>query len=250
MSLRFLVAYIVAQFPLHFAPAADTPVPDEVPANIRAVFEELAIKPTVKLIGKVPAEFQPDDVTTEAILKDPQKYAVRSAVLKAAVAVRRVREAPRLTELADPVTRETKRELIVEQEQLALAILELSEIREELQTATGEKSKRWLAHRDYLLAAVQMHLARTEEYNRLLGSVRTDELPPLDAAKQQNGWRLIEVERMTSLKIVRDGDRAARKRFEQIRNDYPDTLWAKLAEQDLASRSGLKWEPVPLARRR
>lgn len=103
--------------------------------------------------------------------------------------------------------------------------------------------KRWQAHLDSARAEVAWRLAVTHEYNELLGRVRTENLPPLDPARDA-GYRLkamAEPAGRQSKAYLKE----ARERFAAVVRDHPNTPWAVAAARALRQPPGLAWEAVP-----
>ena len=86
--------------------------------------------------------------------------------------------------------------------------------------------------------------AFADEYNARLGNIRTDTLPDLDAAKGENGYRLIPTERIRSKQAARYADEA-RERFEKVAADHPGTPWAVLARAVTETNSHCDVPNVP-----
>jgi hypothetical protein len=110
-----------------------------------------------------------------------------------------------------------------------------------------ESSKRWLAHYDYTLAHVQLRYAYIHEYDLMLAQIRKNQMPDLDPKQNQNGWRLVAQDALNSPGDVKDTAKAARKLLGNIVKDHAGTPWAALADRDLNTQIGLRWEPVVIA---
>ncbi len=108
-----------------------------------------------------------------------------------------------------------------------------------------EKSKRWLAHYDYVLALTKARFAYVNEYNFVLAKIRKDELPTIDPAIHK-GWRLAAVEKISSPREVKDQADDARKLFAKLIQDHPGTPWEILAKRDRLTAIGLEWQPAAI----
>lgn len=106
-----------------------------------------------------------------------------------------------------------------------------------------EKSKRWQANYDYVLARLKARLAYIGEYNYVLGQIRKDSLPKRDPAKH-SGYRLAAQENLQnneSRKLAVD----ARKLLTKVAEDYKGTPWEVLAKRQALNALGLEWQPIP-----
>src|SRR5205814_1914787 len=108
-----------------------------------------------------------------------------------------------------------------------------------------EKSKRWQAHYDYVLAQVKARKAYVAEYNLMLGKAKRDELPPLDP-KLHNGYRLASLEKLQSGKEIKDLAAESRKLLTKLIKDNPGTPWELLAKRERFTALGLAWQPANL----
>lgn len=123
---------------------------------------------------------------------------------------------------------------------------ELSEALDELKIAAKdrdkEKSKRWQANYDFVLARLEMQVAYLYEYTTMLGSMRK-ELPERDP-KIHGGWRLAS---QPALQGDAAGKRLAvdaRKVLDKIAADHPNTPWAVIAKREKFAALGLDWQPI------
>lgn len=208
------------------------------------------------------AEYAADYRDLDEIKKNPEKYPLRVAVLNAVevlhrhargdVLVGRTRKQVGLLreEFSGPTTDAMKK--TIEKEQTlgpGAMYLELEELYKSLEAVgekkADEKSKRWLAHYDYVLAMAKARFAYVNEYNFLLGKIRKDELPPLDP-KLHKGWRMASVEKMTGPRDAKDQADDARKLFAKIIKEHPGTPWELLAKRDRQTALGLIWQPAAI----
>jgi hypothetical protein len=112
-----------------------------------------------------------------------------------------------------------------------------------------EKSKFWQATLDYAMAQVKFRFVYVHEYTSVIGQVRKDALPELDAKKLQVGWRLASRDSLaTTDNSVKDMSKEARKIFAKLAKDNPGTPWEVLARREKSTALGLRWEPFAEAK--
>ena len=125
----------------------------------------------------------------------------------------------------------------------------LNELRDKLEavgkTREMEKSKRWQANYDYILAQVKARQVYISQYNLMLGKVRKDELPELIKDKEkeieQNGWRLAAVLEIQSPAESKTLAKEVKKDLEALVADHPKTPWALQAKRERGLALGLQW---------
>jgi hypothetical protein len=105
-----------------------------------------------------------------------------------------------------------------------------------------KETKRWQAHYDYTVGQVRLRLALMNEYNLILGHVRTESLPELPAGS--TGWRLTHTDKMSSKKDVQELADGAKTAFEAVAAANKGTPWEVLAKRAMLTPPGLRWEPV------
>jgi hypothetical protein len=105
-------------------------------------------------------------------------------------------------------------------------------------------SRRWEANFEYLHARVEMQIAYVYEYQSSLGLLRRDALN-LDKTKH-NGWQLDSTDTPRGDRSGKDMAGQARKHLKELIDKNPGTVWAALAERDLAVPLGLTWKPAKL----
>jgi hypothetical protein len=105
-------------------------------------------------------------------------------------------------------------------------------------------SRRWEANFEYLHARVELQIAYVYEYQSSLGLLRREALN-LDKAKY-NGWQLESTDTPRGDRSGRDMAGQARKHLKRLIDKNPGTVWAALAERDLAVPIGLTWKPAKL----
>jgi hypothetical protein len=142
------------------------------------------------------------------------------------------------------------KKLILERQQKpARAFAELMDQLEQLKEVGDtdrkkEKSKRWLANYDFVLARLEARLAYVYEYNYMLGQIRKDALPPRDPAKH-TGWRLAAQERLQSGSEAKKLATDSKKLLNKIAADHQGTPWEILAKRQALTTLGLEWQPTP-----
>ncbi len=111
-----------------------------------------------------------------------------------------------------------------------------------------EKSKRWQANYDYILAQVKARLVYINQYNLMLGKVRKDELPELvkDEAKgiNQSGWRLAAIPDINGDADGKTLAKEIKKELENLVTEHPRTPWALQAKRERGLALGLQWQGV------
>jgi hypothetical protein len=204
-----------------------------------------------------------DTLSLGDILQNPTEYPLRVTVIRTVAALNRqgrlgkvrigdkdVNVARPLTEFRGPADDRRKRELTENQKagpaKMLLELTELHEAMENVGAVRGkEKSKRWQAHYDYVLAQLKARMVYLNEYNTMLARVKRDELPPLDP-KQQDGYRLASQEKVQSPKDVKDLASESKKLLNKLIKDYPGTPWEVLAKRERLTALGLAWQPAKL----
>ena len=254
-------AKLPARFPLPAAP--EGAAKDEV----AAIFAEVALPP-IKLekggasIAKQAAGFPfrkealegylSDGVTVEEIKKKPEKWPLRFAVVDAVEKARVVLEEKNgddsLPEKYLNTASDMAKAQILRQQRIpTLRRDELRDLLDRLVAAAPkkeqEKSKRWLAHYDYVVGEFKMRIAYLEEFNLAYGKVRKDELPELDPTKGHKGWVLAASTKIAATKEIRDLADEGRDLLVEVAKENPHTPWALLAKRDKGIVLGLKWEP-------
>jgi hypothetical protein len=243
------------------------------PQLIRGIFGEIAMPPlkmsrdadhaghaddeTAKLAAIVPFRadalkgYEPDYASIRDLLDKSQEYPLRVAVIHAVETLDKSKLGLR-EEFKGPSSDDVKKDLTDSQKEgPAKLLLALSEAFEKLDAVAGarekEKSKRWLAHYDYVTAQVKARMAYVSEYNLMLAKVKKDELPPLDP-KQHNGYRLASQEKIQSPKEIKDLASESRKLLTKIIKENPGTPWELLAKRERFTALGLAWQPANLGK--
>ncbi len=180
------------------------------------------------------------DVPIEEVLKDREKYRFRAVVLDAFRAINDVwtgalagAEGKMEEEIPAPITDAVKRTINKGLEAYAIGIakLELSNIAlDEIESLKQGETKRWQAHYEYARAVVKARLAYLNEYNKLMGDVRTETLPAL--ANGQNLYRLASSEKMKSKKDVQMLAEQAQEAYAKLITEHKGTPWAIQAKRE------------------
>jgi hypothetical protein len=192
-------------------------------------------------------------VSLDAIVKEREKYPLRAATLAAFDAVREVWTGKPGTEgignlkaIPAPVTETLKKQILRDLEAYAVGIAKLELVDDELQKVAEHRaaeSKRWQAHYDYARAMVKARLAYLNEYNKLMGDVRTETLPALDKSIGQDSYKLASSEKMKSKKEIQKFAEEAQEIFAKIIAEHPGTPWALQSKRERVFSLGLVWQP-------
>jgi hypothetical protein len=193
------------------------------------------------------------DVALEAILNNKEKFPLRAATLAAFEAVRDVWTGKpgsggigNLKAIPAPVSETLKKEIVRDLEAYAIGIAKLELVDDDLNRAAEHRAgetKRWQAHYDYARATVKARLAYLNEYNKLMGDVRTETLPMLDESIGQDSYKLASAEKMKSKKEIQQLAEEAQELYARIVADHRGTPWALQAKRDRAFSLGLVWQP-------
>ena len=216
---------------------------------VRAILREVDVPP-VKVTRDemlLRAESMPpfSAKTLEAYKADGETSPFREAVVKARTVLNEQLKGKRLREQWQAGGNENlfKNEVKDYQEKEVAGVMrELEETLDDLKAAGRErgkeKSKRWLANYDYILARLEAQIAYLYEYNSLLGAMRK-ELPE----RGPNGWRLASQEKLqgdnTGKKLAKDSSELLKK----LAKNHPGTPWEVLAKRDRLTTLGLEWKP-------
>jgi hypothetical protein len=239
----------------------EIPAPKGPPAaDVKAILDELALPPLLAddntaVIARLPfseaaLKVYAPDASVDAILRDPDKYPLRVATLRALQSVRDSwpmfgKEQRIATALAAPLNDRTKKAVTDAQQPVAKATAKLEfELTNLLaqEPKRAKETKRWQAHHDYTLAEVRLRLVLLNEYNRALGHVRTEALPDLPAGA--TGWRLGPSVKIEGRKEAQALFNAATDGFARVAADHKGTPWEALAKRSQATLPGARWEPV------
>jgi hypothetical protein len=214
----------------------------------------------LEMIFPFPAEVLKDyqeDVPLSEVTANPDKYPLRIAAISGAKLLRDIRAAKDKNEsnLPEEFRGETddKAKAAILNSQRIPAMIQL-QIEEELQKMDAaaemrkeEKSKRWQANFDYILAQLKARYAYIHEYNLMLGKVRKGELPALDPMAGHKGWRLASVPKLQSGKEVREIESESRKLLKKIIKEHEHTPYEVMAKRELYTALGLQWQATSFA---
>jgi hypothetical protein len=106
----------------------------------------------------------------------------------------------------------------------------------------NEKSKRWQANYDFMLARVELEYAYLFEYQSMLGSMRK-EFPPRDP-QLHGGWKLASQSRLQGDSTGRKAAKEAQKKLKEIIKKNAGTPWEVLAKREMLTNLGLEWQPA------
>jgi hypothetical protein len=197
-----------------------------------------------------------EDVPLEEILKDKEKYKFRATVLDAFETIRNVWAGDPMSgglgkldvTIMAPITDDIKRQINTSLEAYAFGIakLELSDIQlDGLESMKAGETKRWQAHYEYARAVVKSRLAYLNEYNKLMGDVRTETLP--ERTPDQDRYQLASSEKMKSKKEVQMLAEQAQEAYARLITEHKGTPWAIQAKREKNFSLGLVWRPVSSA---
>jgi RNA polymerase sigma factor (sigma-70 family) len=134
---------------------------------------------------------------------------------------------------------------LYQKEKIGEALFGLGKVIEELEARQDSVAKEpllWQAYYTYVLAHLYARQASLLEYTAALGSVRRDDLPPLDP-KGHQGWRL------SPRKDMRDKDGKemvdrAHKLLDELARKHAGTPWELIARRERNLPFGLEWLPL------
>lgn len=222
---------------------------------IQGILRETSDIPPVKIPqeGVQPIRAETFPVFAKQIMKDyesdKEDNEFRTAVKKATEVLKK--HAQKFTEdFPSKNVEQLKTQVQPIQRTLAVTKLELEEALKDLQDVAKdrekEKSKRWQANYDYVLARMLERMAYVFEYQYMLSEIRTDALPELQA--NHIGWRLASKEKMTAKgadgKEAKDRAKKAKDILEAVAKDHKGTPYEILAKREMFTALGLEWQPM------
>lgn len=108
-----------------------------------------------------------------------------------------------------------------------------------------EISPRWQAGFDLAMGRTIAAKVRAESYNAMLALIKTKkkfDAPKDDKTPQNNTWILKPADAIETGSQDAKLLAKAKMYLERVKNDHPDTPWAMLAERELSTPIGWKWE--------
>ena len=234
------------------------------PEALRTIVDELRLVPPVRSVNDAEADitleslppfpakalepYQADYMSQQAIEANPGRYPLRTAVLKAAQVLRENVHKFRMKEVFNGrTTAQVKQQVAREQVDPGKSILALKEALEELKKAgenrKQEKSKRWQANYDYVLARLESRLVYVYEYSYMLAQIRGDSLPPLENGA--TGYRLGAKKKVSIPEPeVRDWVKEIDRTWQRVAREHANTPWAVVANRERMTVLGLEWRPT------
>lgn len=190
------------------------------------------------------------DASLDEIRKpaNSEKYPLRLAVLDAIGTLRDLFGKDWFVlrkEFSGPLSVEVKKQIAEEQLVPARVILKLEIVFDRLEAVEPQRAnelRRWQAHYDLAVATCLARLAFLHEYNMMLGQIRLENLPDLNAAKGENAYRLVSANELKSTTSVKKLAERSSKLFDQIVEEHRGTPWAIAAAREKAAPLGLRWE--------
>ncbi|HEV3257502.1 MAG TPA: hypothetical protein VG013_11520 [Gemmataceae bacterium] len=191
-----------------------------------------------------------DAKVLERYKDDGQRTPLRKAIIKARDALARHSQTFQEEFRGKGDDAAVKKLIYDRQKPPALAMEDLKEAMEDLQGMREEsgkdKSRRWQADYEFILAKLEQRFAYANEYNYMLGRIRKDAMPPRDPNKY-GGWRLAAQEKLHPAigKEGKDMAADAKKRFLKLAKTYKGTPWAFLGKREALAALGLEWQVTP-----
>jgi hypothetical protein len=211
------------------------------------VQDSLTVKALPPFAAKDLEKFDSDYKSWLEFENKEKDFPLRSAVVKAAKAIQESTSKFTMKEFfGGATTAAVKKAVFKEQLAPGETILNLEEALDELLKAgearRKEKSKRWQANFDYVMARLKSRLIYVYEYNNVLAQIRGDSLPPLEDGF--SGYRLGARKKITITESkVKAWAKDVEKTWQKIINDYPSTPWALIARRERLTVLGLEWRP-------
>jgi hypothetical protein len=106
----------------------------------------------------------------------------------------------------------------------------------------NEKSKRWQANYDFMLARVELEYAYLFEYQSMLGSIRK-EFPPRNP-ELHGGWKLASQPKLQGDSIGKKSAKDAQRLLDKIIKSHAGSPWEVLAKREKLTNLGLEWQPA------
>jgi hypothetical protein len=215
----------------------------------RAEAAPLPLETLLPFPAKVLEDYKADYVSIREFLQIPgkrERYPLRAAVVDAVDLLQKYADTKLVESFRARTTDQVKTAVLEIQREPARVIGDLQDGLDALRKAgekrEEEKSARWQAHYDYVLAQLLARLAYVHEYNLMLGRFRQERLPELNPAIH-GGWRLASREKLQSPKETRDLATESHKILDKLMRKHPGTPWEVLAGQAKLTALGLEWQP-------
>ena len=236
------------------ASATDGGIAD--PQLIRAIFGEIALPPMkpprdpekagraddepAKLAAIVPFRagamtgYEADYASLRDVLDKAKDFPIRVAVIHAVDALDKLAKSGKgslMDEFRGQATDDVKKSITESQKEgPARLVLELQEALDELEKVANrrsdEKSKRWLAHYDYVTAQVKARMAYVQEYNLMLGKAKRDQCRPRPEVAQWVRWhRKTKSRAPRRSRISRASRRSCSTRLSGKTREHPGKSW-------------------------
>jgi hypothetical protein len=218
------------------------------PDDVRAALDELGIVRKPKIVLAIPAGYAADEISVEVVRKEPKKYPLRAAVLRAAEVLKPARAVIVVEEFKSE-TPKAKEAFKAKQLPLAAMIDDLGESLADLQKLESERanepSKRWKAHYDFILAETMYRFVVLNEINKAYAQVLVDQLPEPKGDAKRAVWKLVPAEKLASGRELREQMTAARGKLTAIVRDFKSlggsAPWYYLVEELVEKPAGLQW---------
>ena len=194
-----------------------------------------------------------DSVSIEEIMMDKEKYRLRVATLNAFNAIREVWAGnpadggPGKLEdvIKAPITDDIKKRINKGLEFYAVGIANLELINlalDEVAVLKEGETKRWQAHYEYARAVVKARLAYLNEFNKLMGDVRTETMPRREM--NEDAYKLVSSETMKSKRDIQMLAEQAQEAYVRLISEHKGTPWAIQAKREKNFSLGLAWRPI------
>jgi hypothetical protein len=239
--LAITLAIVVLAAPIPKNEAANT-------AATKAVLAELGLADSFGKLADVPKDYRITADELKKVRENADEFPLRAAILQGGETLAKYRGVKVSNELAATDWNKAKALAKDRQKPAANRIIDLEEALERIEAlekfAQKETHPRWKAHHQLVVALLQAELARTHEYNVLLGMIITEQLPENTFEGGTTGLRLIPHETMKSRKAIRKLATDANERFQAMAKDYRLTPWGEVSEKLADAQYGLRWEVV------
>lgn len=205
--------------------------------------------------------YSPEYLSTADYRKMLSRHPLRAAVVKAVEESKDSLGAPPMAFAADSLNnrmQEAQRQVAKTAHFVGQAV---SELRAVAKDRPKEPSKRWQAHYDLMMGRLLAVRVRSDEYNWVLSQMRSN--PKSFADKKNNSWRLVgdneiafgkkngpNLPSATNVKKsdpratqrAKEDSQAALDYLQRVIKEHPKTPWAYLANRELATPLGFRWE--------